>query len=160
MPPPLYTHTTPQYIFFNRKDCCDTRPTVNGYRMRLFNGAAVTETVTVGSTVTVNVKNFATAFNPPAYPDLTSAVQIANRPNWVRYVRLTATTANYLAWREIFVFDSTNTNVVKAKRCYSNVGCYSATNCCDKTVDHIIDTEATDPMCVPPLRPPPSPEAL
>lgn len=116
--------------------------------MRLFNGATVTETVTVGSTVTVNVKNFATAFNPPAYPDPTSAVQIANRPNWVRYVRLTATTANILAWREIFVFDSTNTNVVKAKRCYSNVGCYSATNCCDKTVDHIIDTEATDPMCV------------
>jgi hypothetical protein len=122
----------------------------------LFNGATVTETVAVGSTATVTVKNFSTPFNPPAYPDPASEAQIANRANWVRYVRVTATTANFLAWREIFVFDTTNTNVVKAKRCYSNNGCYSVANCCDKTVDHILDTENSDTMCVHIVLVPPS----
>lgn len=139
-----------QAWLFNRKDCCDTRPWVNGYRAQLLNGGTVSESLSLMANSTVIVRSFATPFNAPVTPDPTSAQQVNNRPNWARYVRLTTTVASIINLREIMVFDSTGTNVARGKRCYHNDACFNTGTCCDKAVDHIVDMDATSAniLCV------------
>lgn len=125
------------------------RPVINRYTVNIThaNGTNL-EAQTLWSNATVVTRTFSTGFNPPVLPDPNSPAQIAARDSWVRYVRITLPSANYLHIRELMVFDSTMTNVARNKSCTMSGAVRSGvasvgTTGCDRAVDHIIDFDNT-----------------
>jgi hypothetical protein len=126
------------------------RPVINRYNVSTVhaNGTNV-EAATLWSNATVVTRTFSTGFTAPVLPDPAAPSQLAGRDSWVRYVRLTLPSANYLHIREVMVFDSTLTNVARNKSCTMSAAVRTSslagvgTTGCDRAVDHIIDFDNT-----------------
>ena len=120
--PPLYPNGLPapiaSVVFVNRLDGGNNQRIVssNGV-VQLFNPfGAMTASRPITSNASITVLTFGIS-NAPVYPNPASPFQTsaANRLLLPRYVKLIAAPGQCLAFREVFVFDSTYTNVALLK---------------------------------------------
>jgi hypothetical protein len=133
-----------------RQDSVINRPVINRYNVttRAANGTAI-ESATLWSNATVVVRGLSSPFNPPVLPDPASPAQLAGRDSWVRYVRITLPSANFLHIRELFVFDATMTNVARNRSCSMSAAVRTSTQAgvgttgCNRAVDHVVDFDNT-----------------
>jgi hypothetical protein len=130
--------------YVNRRDTtAASSAIVNGnglVRVLAQNGSSTTATIT--SSQTVSTFSFGASLAPIS-PSASSPVQTdpAQRSNAVRYVRITNAAGQYLTFREIFVLDTTMTNVALQKSATSSAlvtgdsTAYTAAMGCNGVID-------------------------
>ena len=134
-----YPNPISSAVFVNRVDCCANRVIQFNSKMQLLNYNGTVTSIPFTSNATISTFNFRAAAPAPT-PDPTSAVQTSatNRLLNVRYVRINAAPANYLHFRELYVFDLTMVNVALLKNVTSSAQ-YSALYPAQSGVDGVID---------------------
>jgi len=134
MPTPLSSA-----VFVNRLDCCNNRVLQFHSTVQALNYNGTTTVMPFTSNGTVSTFAFQ-APQPAPTPSPSDPLQVSptNRLLNVRYVRLQAAPANYLHFREVYVFDTTYTNVAALKNVTSSAQ-YSALYPNTAGVDTIIE---------------------